>query len=205
MDDYDDTEDASTGPTRNFLPHRAILFIMHEVGIDHFNNILTLFNVNVKVKERNDKYYLTIGSEEDVYWYNYDYIFGDEYLVKANSVAVEYHIGEYEGDIIQKSKWDDTTKKWVDEEFDDTSTDYTMECVSDILDDLYTNVDRSSDRARLMGKRFEELRGTLLDLGNDNLMSYLITFGKISKNEELETFVEYIKELNEGFDTAFYE
>ena len=40
---------------------------------------------------------------------------------------------------------------------------------------------------------------------NHNLISYLITFGKSNKYNELGTFMEYIKELNEGFDTAFNE
>ena len=202
MDEFDE----GTNSKRRCLPFRAVLVILHEVGVVSFNKILETMGINnARVAEKDGKYYLKIDNK--VYWAHYDQVNGYGHLDTATEIGWDYINGNYsfdEGrDRLLKMNWNEDDSNWV---VDEEKLEYPLQTTLLMLTVLYTDVDESNNRIRLMKSRFTTLQ-TKLKEGleeDDELKQHLTTFSTSGRWNELNKFFEHIDTLDDICDDDTY-
>ena len=202
MDEFDE----GTNSKRRCLPFRAVLVILHEVGVVSFNKILETMGVNnARVAEKDGKYYLKIDNK--VYWAHYDQINGYDYLDITAEIGWDYINGNYNceecRDKLLKMNWNKDDSEWV---VNKEALEYPLQTTFIMLAELYTNVDESNNRIRLMKSRFTALQ-TKLKEGleeDDEFKLHLTTFSEPGRWNELNKFFEHINTLDDICDDDTY-
>ena len=197
-DEMDEFDEGTSNSKRRCLPFRAVLVILHEVGADSFNKILEVMGVsNARVVEKDDKYYLKIDNK--VYWAHYDQINGYGHLDTVTEIGWDYINGNYSfdecRDRLLKMNWNKDDNKWV---VNEEILEYPLQTTFLIFTVLYTNVDESSDRIRLMKSRFTALQSKLKEglEEDDEFKQHLTTFSTPERWNELNKFFEHIVTLD---------
>ena len=202
VNEYDDIYDESNdegrfeslaSSSRTYLPFRAILLILHEIGHDDFNEILHLFGIeNARVAKKIDEtYYLKM--ENKVYWLHHEALFSGDYMGEALDIVRKYKNSDYQSIVLAKMFWNDEDESWYEDDSSDdiVENQYALEFVYNILRVLYKDTETTSDRVQLRKLRYDKLRRMLLNDGfkqNDKLMRMLKTFETSRSFESLKVF-----------------